>query len=153
MHHKSTHLWSLIAQNRDSKNPDKMIQDRIVFGTDSPKVREQLISKGSSLTLNNAVEIAWSFKTSQAQLSAMAVWPAAAQRSSTTVPSLYLLSATIRKKNDPGKRQVVHDQSLVYHQVLPKRPDLERSEDIFWYMRVGARGGGGVGGSTVDWYP
>ena len=66
--------------------------NRIVFGTNSPKVREKLISKGSPLTPNKAVEIAWSFKASQAQLSAMAAGPAAAHRSSSTVSLLYLLS-------------------------------------------------------------
>ena len=49
-----------------------MIRDRIVFGTNSPKVREKLISKGSALTLDNAVELARSFEACQAQLSAMA---------------------------------------------------------------------------------
>ena len=49
-----------------------MIRDRIVFGTNSPKVREKLISKGSALTLNKAVELARSFEASQAQLSVMA---------------------------------------------------------------------------------
>ena len=53
-----------------------MIWDRIVFtGTNTPKVREKLIGKGSVLTLDKVVEITWSFKTwSQAQLSAMATW-------------------------------------------------------------------------------
>ena len=45
--------------------------NRIVFGTTSPKVREKLISKGSPLTPNKTVEIAWSLKASQAQLSAI----------------------------------------------------------------------------------
>ena len=49
-----------------------MIRDRIVFGTNSPKVREKLISKGSALTLDKAVELARSFEASQAQLSVMA---------------------------------------------------------------------------------
>ena len=49
-----------------------MIRYRIVFGTNSPKVREKLISKGSALTLDKAVELARSFEASQAQLSAMA---------------------------------------------------------------------------------
>ena len=48
-----------------------MIRDRIVFGTNSLKVREKLISKGSALTRDKAVELARSFQASQAQLSAM----------------------------------------------------------------------------------
>ena len=39
-----------------------MIWDRIVFGTNTPKVREKLISEGSALTLDEVVEITWSFK-------------------------------------------------------------------------------------------
>ena len=39
--------------------------------TQTPKVREKLISKRSSLTQDEAVKIAWLFKTSQAQLSSM----------------------------------------------------------------------------------
>ena len=35
-----------------------MIRDRIVFGTNSLKVREKLISKGAKLTLGKAIEIA-----------------------------------------------------------------------------------------------
>ena len=62
----------ILAQDCDFKDPDEMIRDRIVFGTNSPKVREKLISKGSALTLDKAVELARSFEASQAQLSAMA---------------------------------------------------------------------------------
>ncbi|KAL9967831.1 hypothetical protein ACROYT_G026128 [Oculina patagonica] len=56
----------------DFKDPDEMIRDRIVFGTNSLKVREKLISKGAKLTLDKAIEIAISFESSQAQLTAMA---------------------------------------------------------------------------------
>ena len=62
----------ILAQDCDFKDPGEMIRDRIVFGTNSPKVREKLISKGSALTLDKAVELARSFEASQAQLSAMA---------------------------------------------------------------------------------
>ena len=48
-----------------------MIRDRIVFGTNSLKVREKLISKGAKLTLDKAIEIARSHESSQAQLTAM----------------------------------------------------------------------------------
>ena len=65
-------LASLIAQNCDIKHSDEMSWDLIEFGTNSPKAREKLISKGFALTLDKEVKIAWSFKTSQAQLSAMA---------------------------------------------------------------------------------
>ncbi|KAL9956099.1 hypothetical protein ACROYT_G037526 [Oculina patagonica] len=62
----------MLAQDCDFKDPDEMIRDRIVFGTNSLKVREKLISKGAKLTLDKAIEIARSFESSQAQLTAMA---------------------------------------------------------------------------------
>ncbi|XP_074613766.1 uncharacterized protein LOC141873621 [Acropora palmata] len=62
----------MLAQDCDFKDSDEMIRDGIVFGTNSPKVREKLISKGSALTLDKAVELARSFEASQAQLSALA---------------------------------------------------------------------------------
>ena len=61
----------IFAQDRDFKDPDEMIRDRTVFGTNSPKVREKLIRKGSALTLDKAVKLARSFETFQAQLFAM----------------------------------------------------------------------------------
>ena len=48
-----------MAQNCDFTHPDAQGQ-------------RKLISKGSSLTQDEAVKIAWLFKTSQAQLSSMA---------------------------------------------------------------------------------
>ena len=62
----------ILAQDCDFKDPEEMIRDRIVFGTNSLKVREKLISKGAKLTLDKAVEIARSHESSQAQLTAMA---------------------------------------------------------------------------------
>ena len=62
----------ILAQDCDFKDPDEMIRDRIVFGTNSLKVREKLISKGAKLTLDKAIEIARSLESSQAQLTAMA---------------------------------------------------------------------------------
>ena len=58
----------ILAQDCDFKAQDEMIRDRIVFGTNSLKVREKLISKGAKLTLDKAIEIARSFESSQAQL-------------------------------------------------------------------------------------
>ena len=56
-------LASLIAQNYDIKHLE-MMWDLIEFGTNSPKVRDKVISKGSALTLDKEVKIGWSFKTS-----------------------------------------------------------------------------------------
>ncbi|XP_060557421.1 uncharacterized protein K02A2.6-like [Ruditapes philippinarum] len=49
-----------------------MIRDRIVFGTNSSKVREKLINEGAELTLDKAVQIAQNMEYSKQQLSSMA---------------------------------------------------------------------------------
>ena len=48
-----------------------MIRDRIVFGTNSHKIREKLINQGKDLTLGKAVEIARTYQLSRAQLKSM----------------------------------------------------------------------------------
>lgn len=50
---------------------EEMIRDRLVFGTNSSKVREKLINVGSELTLDKAVQIAQSYEYSQEQLKSM----------------------------------------------------------------------------------
>lgn len=55
------------------ENPDRMVRDRIVFGTKSSKVREKLINEGSELTLEKALDIARTFELSQKQLQTMNV--------------------------------------------------------------------------------
>ncbi|KAL9977436.1 hypothetical protein ACROYT_G014839 [Oculina patagonica] len=62
----------ILAQDCDFKYPDEKNRDRIVFGTNSPKVRVKLISKGAKLTLDKAIEIARSLESSRVQLKAMA---------------------------------------------------------------------------------
>ena len=61
----------------DFKDPEEMIRDRIVLGTNSLKVREKLISKGAKLTFDKAIVIARSHESSQAQLTVMAAETAA----------------------------------------------------------------------------
>lgn len=53
------------------ENPDRMVRDRIVFGTKSSKVREKLINEGSDLTLEKALDIARTYEMSQKQLQTM----------------------------------------------------------------------------------
>ena len=48
-----------------------MIRDRIVFGTNSSKIREKLINVGAELTLEKAIQIAQSFEYAQQQLRSM----------------------------------------------------------------------------------
>ena len=61
----------LLARDCAFKEPDEMIRDRIVFGTNSHKIREKLINQGKDLTLHKAAEIARTYELSRAQL---AVW-------------------------------------------------------------------------------
>ena len=61
---------------------DDMVRDRLVFGTNSAKVRERLINEGAQLTLEKAIQIAQNFEYSQQQLKTMG--PLATE--SSTVP-------------------------------------------------------------------
>ena len=59
----------LLARECAFKEPDEMIRDRIVFVTNSHKIREKLINQGKDLTLDKAVEIARTYELSRAQYS------------------------------------------------------------------------------------
>ena len=48
-----------------------MIRDRIVFGTNSQKIRERLISEGSELTLDKASNITRNYELAKDQLKSM----------------------------------------------------------------------------------
>ncbi|KAH3888414.1 hypothetical protein DPMN_012449 [Dreissena polymorpha] len=48
-----------------------MIRDRIVFGTNSSKIREKLINEGETLTLDKTLQIAQSYEYSKDQLKSM----------------------------------------------------------------------------------
>lgn len=50
----------LLVKDCNFPNSDKMIRDRIVFGTNSPKVREKLCY--TDLTLKNAIDIAQTYE-------------------------------------------------------------------------------------------
>ena len=53
------------------KDPDEMVQDRVVIVCYSQKVQEKLIQKGSELTLEKAVDIAQTQEMSNTQLQSM----------------------------------------------------------------------------------
>lgn len=59
----------LLARDCNSPNLDEMIRDRIVFGTNSAKIREKLINVGEILTMDKAVQIVQSYEYSQKQFS------------------------------------------------------------------------------------
>lgn len=58
----------LLVKDCNYANSEEMIRDRIVFGIQSPKVREKLLNVGSDLTLDKAIDIARSHEIAQAQM-------------------------------------------------------------------------------------
>ena len=50
---------------------DEMILDRIVYGTNSPKIHEKLINVGKDLTLQKAVQIGQNYEYAQEQMKQM----------------------------------------------------------------------------------
>lgn len=61
----------LLVKDCDYEKSEEMVRDRIVFGTNSPHVREKLLSQGRTLTLEKAIDIARSYELAQSQLKAM----------------------------------------------------------------------------------
>ena len=61
----------LLAQDCEFHDKNEMVRDRIVFGTNSSKVREKMILEGAKLTLDKAIQIARTHETSQTQLKSM----------------------------------------------------------------------------------
>ncbi|XP_024117609.1 uncharacterized protein K02A2.6 [Oryzias melastigma] len=62
----------LLAKDCNYANSEEMIRDRVVFGIYSPRVREKLLSVGSDLTLEKAIDVARSHEIAQAQLKTFA---------------------------------------------------------------------------------
>jgi len=61
----------LLVKDCGYPNSDEMVRDRIVFATNSPRVREKLLSHGAELTLDQAIDIARSHELAQVQLKEM----------------------------------------------------------------------------------
>ncbi|CAI5681852.1 unnamed protein product [Oreochromis niloticus] len=61
----------LLAKDCGYPNTDEMVRDRIVFATNSPHVREKLLSQGAELTLEKAIDIARSHELAKQQLRSM----------------------------------------------------------------------------------
>lgn len=61
----------LLVKDCGYPNSEKMVRDRIAFGTNSPSVREKLLSQGAELTLVKATDIARSHEIAQQQLKLM----------------------------------------------------------------------------------
>jgi len=58
----------LLVKECSFKEPDEMIRDRIVFGTNSRKIREKLINEGKDLTLDKAIDIAPTYEMSSSNM-------------------------------------------------------------------------------------
>ena len=106
----------ILAQDCDFKDPEEMIQDRIVFGTNSLKVREKLISKGAKLTLDKAIEIARSHESSEAQLTAMAV--------ETADGSIHL----VQRRNQGKETQDTQHQNHTPPAIISSIPTFQASQ-------------------------
>ena len=50
------------------RDPDEVVRDRVLIECHSQKVREKLIQEGSEWTLEQAIDIARTYKLAQAQL-------------------------------------------------------------------------------------
>ena len=61
----------LKSRDCDYHDSDEMIRDRIVFGTNSPKIREKLINVGRDLTLQKAIQIGQNYEYAQEQMKQM----------------------------------------------------------------------------------
>lgn len=61
----------LLVKDCAYQNSDEMVRDRIVFATNSPHVREKLLSQSAELTLERAIDITRSHELAKQQLKAM----------------------------------------------------------------------------------
>ena len=61
----------LKSRDCDYHDPEEMIRDKIVFGTNSPKIREKLINVGRDLTLQKAIQIGQNYEYAQEQMKQM----------------------------------------------------------------------------------
>ena len=61
----------LLVKDCSYDKSDEMVRDRIVFATNSARVREKLLCHGPDLTLEKAIDIARSHELSQQQLKRM----------------------------------------------------------------------------------
>ena len=83
----------LLVRDCSFKEPDEMIRDRIVFGTNSRKIREKLINEGKELTLDKAIDIARTYEMSQSQMKSMEAGDEA----------VHSVNRDQRSRNDPPK--------------------------------------------------
>ena len=89
----------LMAKDCDFKEPNEMIRDRIVFGTNSHKVKERLINEGDNLTLEKAIQIAQTYEYSREQLKKME-----SHSSNTNSTAADIHAMKTRKGHNPGNR-------------------------------------------------
>lgn len=84
----------LLVKDCNYANSEEMVRDRIVFGIHSPRVREKLLSVGSDLTLDKAIDIARSHEVALAQLKTIS----GGGNSSPNEPSVHAVSRQPLKK-------------------------------------------------------
>ncbi|KAL0161181.1 hypothetical protein M9458_044906, partial [Cirrhinus mrigala] len=96
----------LLVKDCSYPNSDEMVRDRIVFATNSPRVREKLLSQGAELTLDKAIDIARSHKLAQIQLKEMT--------GSKDAPKIDAVNAT--KRQNAHRYTKTKDHKLVHRE-------------------------------------
>ena len=120
-------------------NEDEMLRDRIVFGTNSHKVREKLINEGEKLDLKKAIQIAQSHEYAQQQLQTMGTSTTSStsevnavdtrrkqQKERTSRPT----GRTPNKRRDEGshtdrRSQAAHGSHPNYRDTKPNKPNFK----------------------------
>ncbi|KAI2650666.1 Retrovirus-related Pol polyprotein from transposon 17.6 [Labeo rohita] len=85
---------------------DEMVRDRIVFATNSPRVRKKLLSQGAELTLDKAIDIARSHELARIQLKEMT--------GSKDGPKMCFVNAT--KRQNAHRYTKTKDHKLVHRE-------------------------------------
>ena len=129
----------LLIKDCQYANEDEMLRDRIVFGTNSHKVREKLINEGEKLDLKKAIQIAQSHEYAQQQLQTMGTSTTSStaevnavdtrrkqQKERTSRPT----GRTPNKRRDEGshtdrKSQAAHGSHPNYRDTKPNNPNFK----------------------------
>ncbi|XP_062610827.1 uncharacterized protein K02A2.6-like [Saccostrea cucullata] len=101
-----------LAKDCQYHDADEMIRDRIVFGTNSAKIREKLINEGDKLTLDKAIQIAQNHEYSQEQLKSMGTTSQEVHAITSRPPpgnrDSHKTSKTGHSTSQPEPKRVVH---------------------------------------------
>jgi len=105
----------LLIKDCDYQQRDEMLRDQIVFAVKSAKIREKLISEGSDLTLEKAVDIARTYELSKQQVKSM----------NGEDSSIHALNRKPTARVQTSKAKGEHSKSTKYYQ--PERNKRDRN--------------------------